>query len=199
LVTWGRLNDEDFLVNPNTSQAEQEAHDADEDEDDPDVEFEPPSTFEATEALKVVRNYISFYDKVNEDATKNVIILERALEKNYFLQCNIQTKITDLKKNNSLMYFTTRLYYVSLLKSKLNGNNLTKAVNAYAVLLLTYSFGVIKLSKTNLQNINFKTRVLTKFSKHHPKSAIERFNLPRGNGGRGSSNSKYCNTIKLLH
>jgi hypothetical protein len=55
--------------------------------------------------------------------------------------------------------------------------------------LLTYSFGVIKWSKTNLQNINIKTRVLfTKFSKHHPKSAIERFNLPRENGGRGFSN-----------
>jgi hypothetical protein len=55
--------------------------------------------------------------------------------------------------------------------------------------LLTYSFGVIKWSKTNLQNINTKTRVLfTKFSKHHPKSAIERFNLPRENGGGGFSN-----------
>jgi hypothetical protein len=45
--------------------------------------------------------------------------------------------------------------------------------------LLTYSFGVIKWSKTNLQNINIQTRVLfTKFCKHHPKSAVERFNLP---------------------
>jgi hypothetical protein len=55
--------------------------------------------------------------------------------------------------------------------------------------LLTYSFGIIKWSKTNLQNINIQTRVLfTKFCKHHPKSAIERFNLPRENGGRGISN-----------
>jgi hypothetical protein len=55
--------------------------------------------------------------------------------------------------------------------------------------LLTYSFGVIKWSKTNLQNINIQTRVLfTKFCKNHPKSAIERFNLPRENGGRGFSN-----------
>jgi hypothetical protein len=55
--------------------------------------------------------------------------------------------------------------------------------------LLTYSFGVIKWSKTNLKNINIQTRDLfTKFCKHHPKSAIERFNLPRENGGRGFSN-----------
>jgi hypothetical protein len=33
----------------------------------------------------------------------------------------------------------------SILKSKLNGNNLIKAVNTYAVPLLTYSFGVIQL------------------------------------------------------
>jgi hypothetical protein len=57
--------------------------------------------------------------------------------------------------------------------------------------LLTYSFGVIKWSKTNLQNINIQTRVLfTKFYKHHPKSAIERFNLPRENGGRGFSTNR---------
>jgi hypothetical protein len=35
----------------------------------------------------------------------------------------------------------------------------------------------------NNNNNNF-----TKFCKHHPKSAIERFNLPRENGGRGLSN-----------
>jgi hypothetical protein len=77
----------------------------------------------------------------------------------------------------------------SLLKSKLNGNNLIKAVNTYAVPLLTYFFGVVKWSKTNLQNINIKTRFpFTKFSKHHHKSSIQKFNLPRENGGRGFSN-----------
>jgi hypothetical protein len=55
--------------------------------------------------------------------------------------------------------------------------------------LLTYSFGVIKWSKSNLQNINIQTRVLfTKVCKHDTKSAIERFNLPCENGGRGFSN-----------
>jgi hypothetical protein len=66
---------------------------------------------------------------------------------------------------------------------------LKKQYKSIRITLLTYSFGVIKWSKTNLQNINIKTRVLfTKFSKHLPKSAIERFNLPRENGGRGFSN-----------
>jgi hypothetical protein len=48
---------------------------------------------------------------------------------------------------------------------------------------------LVKWSKTNLQNINIQTRVLfTKFCKHHLKSAIERFNFLRENGGRGFSN-----------
>jgi hypothetical protein len=90
-------------------------------------------------------------------------------------------------KENLEKHFYLRIK--SILKSKLNDNNLIKAVNTYAVPLLTYSFGVIKWSKTNLQNINIQTRVLfTKFCKHHPKSAIERFNLPRENGGRGFLN-----------
>jgi hypothetical protein len=101
-----------------------------------------------------------------------------------FVRINVGTSkklIAIIIKENLEKQFYLRIK--SILKSKLNGNNLIKAV---AVPLLTYSFGVIKWSKTNLQNINIKTRVLfTKFSKHHPKSAIERFNLPRENGGRG--------------
>jgi hypothetical protein len=97
---------------------------------------------------------------------------------------NIQHSI--IKENLEKQFY---LRIKSILKSKLNGNNLIKAVNTYAVPLLTYSLGIIKWSKTNLQNINIQTRVLfTKFCKHHPKSAIERFNLPRENGGRGFSN-----------
>jgi hypothetical protein len=58
-------------------------------------------------------------------------------------------------KENLEKQFYLRIKYI--LKSKLNGNNLIKAVNTYA-----------------------------KFC--HPKSAIERFNLPCENGGRGFSN-----------
>jgi hypothetical protein len=60
----------------------------------------------------------------------------------------------------------------SILKSKLNGNNLIKAVNTYAVPLLTYSFGVIKWSKTNLQN------------SIHVNSTLEPNGLSRDDGKR---------------
>ncbi|KAJ3660258.1 hypothetical protein Zmor_004714 [Zophobas morio] len=75
------------------------------------------------------------------------------------------------------------------LKTQLNGKNLMKAVNTFCVPLLTYSFGVIKWSKTDLENLNIATRkIFTQYRRHHPKSSIERFSLPRQNGGRGFQN-----------
>ena len=95
LARWGELSDEDLVVNSRVLETEEELCDVDEDEDDPGIEFEPPSTLEAIEALKILRNHISFNDKLNEDYIKNVIILERALQNSYFLQSSKQTKITD--------------------------------------------------------------------------------------------------------
>lgn len=72
------------------------------------------------------------------------------------------------------------------LKSRLNSNNLTKAINSYAIPVLQYSFGIVKWSHTDLEGINRKIRTeLTKFRKHHPRSSIERVTLPRDKGGRG--------------
>jgi hypothetical protein len=59
--------------------------------------------------------------------------------------------------------------------------------SSHLIIILCSSVIIIVISQK--QKVNRKTRVLfTKFSKHHPKSAIERFNLPRENGGRGFSN-----------
>ena len=79
------------------------------------------------------------------------------------------------------------LYRVSrILKSFLSAGNKTKAINTFAVPLLTYSFGVVKWTKTDLEAIERALRVsLTKFRMHHPKSATERVTLPRIEGGRG--------------
>lgn len=52
--------------------------------------------------------------------------------------------------------------------------------------MLTYSFGLVKWSQTDLENLNRLTRrTLTKFRYLHPKSATERLYLPRKEGGRG--------------
>lgn len=76
--------------------------------------------------------------------------------------------------------------YKLLLKIYRNGKNLVKAINTYPIPVLTYSFGIIKWSPTDIKNFNIRIRTLfTKYNKHHPKSALERICLSRKYGGRG--------------
>ena len=68
----------------------------------------------------------------------------------------------------------------------MNGAATIKAVNTYAVPVLTYSFGVVKWCYTDLEALQRKMRtILTKYRYHHPKAAIERTVMPRREGGRG--------------
>lgn len=88
-----------------------------------------------------------------------------------------------------------------LLKSKLNSKNLFKAINTFAVPILTYSFGIIKWSRTDLENIHILTRAqLTKSRKLHPNSCKERLTLSRKEGGRGMIDltELHANQIKAL-
>lgn len=74
----------------------------------------------------------------------------------------------------------------AILKSGLNGKNLFKAINTFAIPVLTYTFGVVKWPQTEIEGVERSTRVmLTKHRAHHPKSAVERITLPRTVGGRG--------------
>ena len=75
---------------------------------------------------------------------------------------------------------------VSLLKTHLNAKNLITAINTWAVSVLTYTFGIVNWSQTDLDTMNRKTRTLmTKFRKHHAKGCVDRLYLPRSEGGRG--------------
>ena len=70
--------------------------------------------------------------------------------------------------------------------SGLNGKNMMKAVNTYAMPVLVYSFGVIHWSDTDMEESQRVTRkVLTKYRHHHPKAAVERTMIARIDGGRG--------------
>ena len=61
-----------------------------------------------------------------------------------------------------------------------------KAINTFAIPALTYSFGVIRWTQTDLHQLQTKINTtLTKHRCHHPKSAIQRLVLPRKDGGRG--------------
>ena len=70
--------------------------------------------------------------------------------------------------------------------ANLNGKNLIKAINTYPIPSLTYSFGVVKWSKTELEGLQRTIRtVLTANKLHHSKSCMEKMVLPRKLGGRG--------------
>jgi hypothetical protein len=74
----------------------------------------------------------------------------------------------------------------SICKSQLTSKHLIKAINSYAIPVLTYSFGVIKWTKTDIRHVEIATRtIFTKNNNHHPKSAVERMSIKRENGGRG--------------
>jgi len=82
----------------------------------------------------------------------------------------------------------------SILKTKLNGKNMMKAKNTYATPVLTFSFGIVKWSPADLENLQTKTRMLlTRYRFHHPHAAKERLTLPQQMGGRG------MNCIIRLH
>lgn len=98
-------------------------------------------------------------------------------------QQNIKIKHTDVKKQLREAY---KKRLSAILKTRLNSRNLFKAINTYAIPLLSYSFGVIKWSQTELEELNRLNRTeLTKYRKLHPKSCIERVNISRNEGGRG--------------
>ncbi|WP_229833152.1 RNA-directed DNA polymerase [Streptomyces narbonensis] len=98
----------------------------------------------------------------------------------------LQSQQTDhhTMKQNLKTDYTSRL--TKLLRTKLNGRNMIKAINTFAVPVLTYSFGVVKWTKRELKELQARTnRLLTKYHYHHPKAASERVTLPRSAGGRG--------------
>ena len=77
---------------------------------------------------------------------------------------------------NEMTTFFTRMR--RLLKTNLNSRNLFKAINTYGVSSLTYYFGIVRWTKTDIDNLQRKARtLLTKANKHHPRSAIERTTL----------------------
>lgn len=76
-----------------------------------------------------------------------------------------------------------------ILTTELNGQNKIKAINSWCVPILSYSFGIIPWTKTDLQALDRQTRVLmTQHRIHHPRSCMERLYLPRAMGGRGLIN-----------
>ena len=68
----------------------------------------------------------------------------------------------------------------------MNGGNIIKAINSWAVLVVRYTAGIIDWTQAELEDLDRKTRKL--MSAHHvlhPLSDVDRLYLPRQDGGRG--------------
>ena len=60
------------------------------------------------------------------------------------------------------------------------------AINCWAVSLLRYSGGIVNWTKSELAELDRKTRkILTIHGAHHARSNASRLYLPRREGGRG--------------
>ena len=95
-----------------------------------------------------------------------------------------------MKLNVSKEYIT-RLRKV--LKLKLNGGNLVRGVNAWAVSLLRYSAAFVSWTKSELQTIDRKSRKLfTIYGTLHLKLDVDRLYIPRKEGRRGLISIEDC-------
>ncbi|KAI5707600.1 hypothetical protein M8J77_005689 [Diaphorina citri] len=99
------------------------------------------------------------------------------------LQQNLNINESDTKKQFTEK-FIERVKII--MNTELYSKNKILAINAWAVPVIAYTFGVINWSRTDLQALNRKVRtIMTQYRSHHPQSAVERLYLPRHLGGRG--------------
>ena len=84
------------------------------------------------------------------------------------------------------------------MKSKLNGGNLVRGVNTWAISLLRYSAAFVSWRKSELQAIDRKTRKLfTIYGASHPKSDVDRLYIPRKERGGGLIFIKDCIELEI--
>jgi hypothetical protein len=113
---------------------------------------------------------------------------EHAVYKYLGLSQNARIDHTKLKNEFATKY-KARLN--KIFNTKLSGYAMIETINTWAIPILTYSFGIVKWSETDLDNLDRKTRtLLTKFRFLHPNSSVIRLYLPRKEGGRGLLNIK---------
>ena len=80
--------------------------------------------------------------------------------------------------------YKKRLYL--LLNSGLNARNMIKAINTYALPVMTYSYGIVNWTEAEIKTTDRVTRsALTASGFHHPKASVNRLYMKRGDGGRG--------------
>ena len=80
-----------------------------------------------------------------------------------------------------------------VLQSKLNGGNVIKAMNSWAVAAVRYTAGIVDWKVDELKNMDRKTRkIMTMNHALHPKADVDRLYVSRGQGGRGMMSIEEC-------
>lgn len=137
-----------------------------------------------TENIDLTVNKITFPTLSHNETYKYLGIKETLTHNTKEMKENIQNK------------YKNRL--TRLMRTQLNAKNKIKGINSWAIPILTYSFGVIQWTTTDLQELDRITRrILTNNRALHPNSAIERLYLPRNRGGRGLINIEATHNIQI--
>ena len=85
------------------------------------------------------------------------------------------------------------------LKSKLNGGNVIKAINTWAVATVRYGSGVTNWTIEDLERMDRRTKkLLTIHGGFHPRSNVGRVYIPRNLGGRGLTGVRDCVEEEVL-
>ena len=83
-----------------------------------------------------------------------------------------------------------------ILETKLNGKNIIKGINTWAIALLRYSAAFLEWTRLEKEELDRDTGKLLNMHKAlHPKSDVDRLYLPRNEGGRGLQSTQ--DTIEL--
>ncbi|XP_044754301.1 uncharacterized protein LOC123313441 [Coccinella septempunctata] len=112
------------------------------------------------------------------------------------VQQALDFKTAEVKESLKTKYFAR---IRSLLKAKLNSKALFTSINIWALPCISYSFGVVRWTSTELQAVDVQTRkLLTRFGVHHPHSSVSRLYIPRQDGGRGLQNIQITHNKMVL-
>jgi hypothetical protein len=102
----------------------------------------------------------------------------------------------DIIKDKLLSQFKSHINQI--LTTKLNSINLIHAINTFAIPLLTYSFGIVKWNKMELEELARVIRAsLMKHQMHHPKSATEHIEIELEKGGLAIINIKDLHATQI--
>ena len=95
-------------------------------------------------------------------------------------------------KEKLIKEYKRRLQLV--LKSKLNGKNKIKAINAWAVAVFRFGKRILQGKESELKDVDSKAReTRTMYEVLHPKNDVDRLYIKTKEGGRSLMSVEYCN------